>query len=136
MYQIKKVKLSGPNIKTIRFLNSECFLKESYFKIRGIHWWLAYKGDEPIGFAGCSIEKNGEAVFHRTGILFDHRGHGLQRKFIRECLSWASAHGAKYMTAYCTPENVWSANNFIKEGFLMYQVAPKDAFLNFKKVFS
>lgn len=89
------------------------------------HWWVAYEGDHPAGFAGLyeSSSDVGTGYLCRAGVLPAFRGRGLQRKLIATRERKAKSLG---LTALCTdtiPGNPASSNNLIACGFRMYTPA-------------
>ena len=46
-----------------------------------------------------------------------YRGQGLQRKLIREIEKIAVARGYNLLCTTCAPNNIFSINNFLKEGY-------------------
>lgn len=89
-------------------------------------WWFAYchddTGEKVAAFAGLcpSIIMPGYAFLMRSGVLPEHRGHGLQLRLIRVRERWARRCGYKGLVSY-TVENPQSANNIIKAGLLTYE---------------
>lgn len=47
-----------------------------------------------------------------------YRGQGLQRQLIREVEKIAIARGYNLLCTTCAPNNMFSINNFLKEGYL------------------
>ena len=86
------------------------------------HWWLAYRGTMPIGFAGVvsSTRVPNSGYLSRVGVLRSHCGHNLQLRFVRAAESQARRNGWSALVSDTT-DNVISANNFIRAGFLMYE---------------
>lgn len=75
------------------------------------------------GFCSAQImeDKEGPLVFlSRAGVLPHARGNGLQRRMIKVRCKYASSQGCEVAVTYTTPSNVTSANNLIKEGFVLY----------------
>ncbi len=59
------------------------------------HWWLAYQGDVPVGFAGMvpSDRAHNAGYFSRVGVLRSHCGHSLQLRFMRAVESQVRRNG-------------------------------------------
>jgi GNAT superfamily N-acetyltransferase len=84
-------------------------------------WWIVYDGDEPIAYAGAVYLKDKNSVYlSRSGVTEDYRGYGLQRKLIQKRVKWAKDMGADCVVTYTDSDNIYSSNNLIKSGFLLY----------------
>ncbi len=97
------------------------------------YWWLAYLKQEPVGFAGLVPFEPFPNVGYlkRAYVLPEHRGHGLQQRFLflREAkakqLGWSllvsecanggrSSHNfARAGYSPCDPEQPWGTPNSI-----------------------
>ena len=88
------------------------------------HWWLVHLEHQTVGFAGMvpfePFPRTG--YFKRAAILKDHRGNGLQERLMtvrltkaREATDWLR------IVSECHVENIASANNFIRAGFLLVE---------------
>lgn len=97
---------------------------------RGV-WWVAYHDDDPVGFAGlytlvtpiCNVNGTdvGSAIFlSRCGIIPMYQGLGLQRRLIRVRLAWGRKNRCKRAITYTAHQNIASARNLQREGFLLY----------------
>ncbi len=92
------------------------------------HWWIAWMGDEPAGFAGLLLSKTPETGYlHRSGVLPPHRGNGLQVKLIRAREAKARELGLKRMVSDTT-DNIPSANSLIRAGYRLFSPVSKWAF--------
>lgn len=134
MYKIREVDGSDDDIaEIIRHFNrqTEDFPELTDDELDGGHWWLAYRGDDPVGFAGMvhSKQYHGVGYFKRAGVDPAHRGHGLQIRLMRVRINKARKLGYSHLVSECT-ETVYSANNFIKAGFRIYQPSRPWAFKN------
>jgi GNAT superfamily N-acetyltransferase len=89
------------------------------------HWWLAYRGDIPVGFAGLipSTRVLNAGYFSRVGVLRSHCGRNLQLRFIRAAETQVRRNGWNAVVSDTT-DNVASANNFIRAGFQLFK--PKE----------
>ena len=86
------------------------------------HWWLAYLGTEPIAFAGLvpsTIVRNA-GYFCRVGVLQAHWGRRVQLRLMRAMQARARRNGW-HVVVSDTTSNIWSANNFIRAGYRLYQ---------------
>lgn len=82
-------------------------------------WWIAYKHKEPAGF--CGLGKGvtpGVAYLCRAGVLTEHRGHGLQTRFLR--VREKEARKLKYERIVTDTTSVYSANNIYDAGYKMF----------------
>lgn len=86
------------------------------------YWWLAFDGAVPVGFASLyHYRTNRESAFlSLCGVLNTHRGHRLQRRFVRARVAKARQLGIKRVISYTSSDNAPSANNLIECGFRVY----------------
>jgi GNAT superfamily N-acetyltransferase len=86
------------------------------------HWWLAYRGDIPVGFAGvvASAHAPNAGYFSRVGVVRRHRGHKLQLRFLRTAEAQVRRNGWHAVVSDTT-DNLFSANNFIRAGYQLYE---------------
>ncbi len=86
------------------------------------YWWLVHHGIQLVGFAGMVPFDPFPRVGYlkRAAVLKEHRGKGLQRQLMeaREERARASTDWTHFVSE-CSLENVVSANNFIRAGFLL-----------------
>lgn len=85
------------------------------------HWWIAWLKDRAAGFCGLKISQSspGDGYLHRAGVLAQHRGNGLQRRFIRVREALARELGMSRMVTDTT-DNVASANSLMSCGYRLY----------------
>jgi len=105
-------------------------LKEHELEGPHCYWWLAYHEGEPVGFAGMvpsRLYKNA-GYLKRAGVVPEHRGRGLQLRFFRARESKARKIGWDMLISECNDDNIWSANNFIRSGFLLFEPIERWAF--------
>ena len=77
---------------------------------------LVYDAGEPVAFLYATEEEDGAWYFSRVGVMFSHRGQGLQRKLMRRM--YKELKGRKLIsTTYYNPT---SANNFVREQWLTW----------------
>lgn len=86
------------------------------------HWWLAYHGSVPVGFAGLvpSTHVDNAGYFCRVGVTKSHCGNSLQFRFMRALELRARRNGWSSVVSDTT-DNVVSANNFIRAGYQLYR---------------
>ena len=85
------------------------------------HWWVAYEGETPVGFAGMrrSYTFTHTMYLSRAGVLAAHRGQGMQKRLIRVRLAKARSLGWTHAITD-TFNNPASANSLIGCGFKSY----------------
>ncbi|WP_426443198.1 GNAT family N-acetyltransferase [Bradyrhizobium genosp. P] len=86
------------------------------------HWWMAFHQAEPIAFAGvvASTHAANAGYFCRVGVLAQHCGRGLQLRLTRALEARSRRNGWSAIVSDST-DNVFSANNFIRGGYRLYQ---------------
>lgn len=84
-------------------------------------WWIAYRNDIPAAFLGmiASTHYPNAGYFKRVGVLPEHRGYGLQARLMRAMERSARRSGLELIVSDTT-DNVPSANNFVRSGWLMF----------------
>lgn len=96
---------------------------------KGGDWWLVYRGEEAVGFAGLK-QSFGDAeggYLYRSGVLPEHRGRGLQLRLIRAREALARRYG--WRTLYSdTTDNPASSNTLIRAGYRLFAPAAPWAF--------
>lgn len=134
-YRIREVDASDRSIAdTLRSFNKRAevdFPELTDEELEGGYWWLAYYKGRPVAFAGMVPSKQWYNVgyFKRAGVLPKHRGNGLQIRLMRVRERKAKRFGWSHLISECT-ETAYSANNFIKAGFKIYQPRHPWAFKN------
>ena len=85
------------------------------------HWWLAFRGPEPVAFAGIisSTHVFNAGYFCRVGVLGKHCGHRLQLRLMRAMEARARRSGW-WSIISDTTDNMHSANNFIRSGYRLF----------------
>ena len=85
------------------------------------HWWLAYLGDDPVGFAGMvphvPFDVLGAWYLKRCYLKPSARGHNLQYRFMAVRIAKARALKLKMLVSECMETNTFSAHNFARSGF-------------------
>lgn len=85
-------------------------------------WWLAYQGDDAVAFAGVvpsTYARNG-GYLSRVGVLQRHWGRGLQLRLMRAVEARGRRIGWDSIVSDTT-DNSFSANNFIKAGYRLFE---------------
>jgi len=82
-------------------------------------WWFAYLDAEAIAFAGMveMIPFPSVGYLKRAYVMPDHRGHGLQSRFMALREAKAREIGWTHIVSECAETNVASAANFSRSGF-------------------
>ena len=85
-------------------------------------WWLAYCGDDPVAFAGVvpSTHARNCGYFSRVGVLQQHWGRGLQLRLTKAIEARSRRIGWNSIVSDTT-NNSFSANNFIKAGYRLFE---------------
>lgn len=102
-------------------------------------WWIAYQDKEPIGFCGVtpSTYRRNTGYLKRAAVLREHRGHRLQRRFVRVRENYARKHGWEALYTDTVDYNVGSSNNLIACGYKLFEPEPRwngDHFLYWRKM--
>ena len=86
------------------------------------HWWLGFCGPDPVAFAGVipSTYVAHAGYLCRVGVIACHVGNGLQLRLMRAIEGRARRNGWDTLVSDTT-DNVFSANNFIRAGYRMYE---------------
>jgi len=86
------------------------------------HWWLVFRATEPVAFAGVipSTHVGNAGYFCRVGVLRKHWGNKLQLRLMRSLEARARLNGWCSIVSDTT-DNLSSANNFIRGGYLLYR---------------
>lgn len=85
-------------------------------------WWLAYQGDDAVAFAGVvpSTYARNSGYLSRVGVLQRHWGRGLQLRLMRAVEARGRRIGWDGIVSDTT-DNSFSANNFIKAGYRLFE---------------
>jgi RimJ/RimL family protein N-acetyltransferase len=119
---IKKVDSDREDIRfTLNTLDRACFPADELCS-KDDHWWMAYNDEGvAVGFAGLrDLDEPGMGYLCRVGVLWEARGNGLQKRFIRARLAYARKIGLKAVVTDTTVDSLASMNNLINCGFRLY----------------
>lgn len=85
-------------------------------------WWLACQGDDAVAFAGVvpSTYARNSGYLSRVGVLQRHWGRGLQLRLMRAVEARGRRIGWDSIVSDTT-DNSFSANNFIKAGYRLFE---------------
>lgn len=118
MYKIRMVDASDDDVAdTLDDLHRLAFFDAAampQFELGG--WWLAYHGDDAVAFAGVvpSTCARNSGYFSRVGVL------QLQLRLMRAVETRGRRIGWDSIVSDTT-DNSFSANNFIKAGYLLFE---------------
>ena len=133
MYRITSVDGSDEDIRSLlRVMHSEIFADTApQIDPDEGDWWIAWHGDEPVGFAGMSPSAAvaNAGYLSRSGVHKTHRGRGLQRRMIR-CRETAARRYGWSILRTDTTENIHSANSLMKAGYMLFEPTVPWAFSN------
>lgn len=122
-YTIRQVELDEEVRDIINRMDRACFPVDELCDKSGCAWWLVY--DESytvVGFAGVkpSSQWDDAGYLCRAGVMPKHRGQGLQLRMIKVRQRYARRQGWNWLVTDTT-NNIGSANNLIRAGFLLYE---------------
>jgi predicted acetyltransferase len=102
-------------------LQKKCLPSDKPYDTNNGYWWIATKDGVDCGFAGLVYSSRWSDCGYlvRCGVVADHRGFGLQKKFIRVRIRQAKALGLNWLIT-STYDNPASANSLIACGFKMF----------------
>jgi len=120
--KIKRVDVRQPQtITRLSVLQKKCLPFDKPYETDHGYWWIATKDGVDCGFAGLVYSSRWSDCGYlvRCGVVADHRGFGLQKKFIRVRIRQAKALGLNWLIT-STYDNPASANSLISCGFKMF----------------
>jgi predicted acetyltransferase len=102
-------------------LQKKCLPYDKTYDTNHGYWWIASQDGVDCGFAGLVYSSRWADCGYlvRCGVVADHRGFGLQKKFIRVRIRQAKALGLNWLIT-STYDNPASANSLISCGFKMF----------------
>ena len=120
--QIKRVDIRLDSVQMrLSVLQKKCLPNDKPYDTTSGYWWIAIKDGVDIGFAGLIHSSRWSDCCNliRAGVVPDHRGQGLQKKFIRVRIRQAKALKMNWIVT-STYDNPASANSLIACGFKMF----------------
>jgi predicted acetyltransferase len=120
--QIKRVDIRLDLVQMrLSVLQKKCLPNDKPYDTTSGYWWIATKNGVDIGFAGLVHSSRWTDCCNliRAGVVPDHRGQGLQKKFIRVRIRQAKALKMNWIVT-STYDNPASANSLIACGFKMF----------------
>jgi hypothetical protein len=122
-YRIREIDGTDEDVAyTLTELHESTFLDSAPVpKFDQGHWWFAFRGSEPVGFAGMipSTHVSNAGYLCRVGVLGRHSGRQLQLRLMRAMEARARLSGWCSIVSDTT-NNVRSANNFIRAGYRLF----------------
>lgn len=85
------------------------------------YWWVAYDGELPVAFAAMqqSVRWCDAGYLSRAGVLYSHRGQGIQKRLLVVRERKARAIGWRWLITD-THLNPASGNSLIARGFRLF----------------
>jgi predicted acetyltransferase len=120
--KIQRVDTRQPAVQTkLSLLHKKCLPYDKSYDTNHGYWWIATKDGLDIGFAGLIYSPwwSDCGYLIRCGVLPNHRGQGLQKKFIRVRIRQAKALKMNWLVT-STYDNPASANSLISCGFKLF----------------
>lgn len=122
LVRVRQIDAKEPtNAALLQWLQLLCLPADVPAKTDEGYWWIAYEGQNPIGFAGMrqSAWWGDTGYLNRAGVIPAARGKGLQKRLIRARELKAKALGLRWLVTD-TLNNPASANSLIGCGFKMF----------------
>lgn len=122
-YTIKEVDGTDPKMRALlEYLHRDCLPVDDVYDTARGWWWVGYHGSEPVAFAGLvpTIQDETMGYLCRAGVIYAHRGRGLQRRLIQVRERKAKKLGMRALVSD-TRQNPSSSNNLYACGFKMYE---------------
>jgi GNAT superfamily N-acetyltransferase len=116
---VRQVDPADPKVSALlTWLQLSTLTGDEPYDVSDGHWWIAYEGEMPIGFAGVvrSLQWSDAGYLCRSGVLRSHRGKGIQKRLIRVREAKAKRLGWNWLLSD-TYKNPPSANSLIGCGF-------------------
>lgn len=127
MYEIRKV--NRPSEIPSLFQSIEHWV--GYIEHRSRQWWAAFEqtpeglpSNNWVGFAGLQIFNETTVLISPCEVDEDARGNGLQKRFIQVREQWALDNSYDKALSLTNYENIISANNLIKCGYILIEPWP------------
>lgn len=125
-YVVRTVNGRDPEVEALLIrMQLECLPEDRPLHPKEGYWWIAYT-ETGVPAAFCSLKSSVRwaetGYLSRAGVLWGHRGKGLQKRLIRVRIARARHLGWQWLLSD-TSENPASANSLIACGFKMYEPA-------------
>jgi GNAT superfamily N-acetyltransferase len=119
-YYVRAVELDDALDYAIMMLHLRIFGSSAHIPVPSHegHWWVVYHAGSLVGFAGMKKSEStpNAGYFQRSGVMKDHRGHGLQRRLISARERKARKLGFTQLVTDTT-DNFYSARNIKRAAF-------------------
>jgi len=123
-FRISEVDACEPDVlEDLKDLHARTFLDRAPMPDFELgHWWIATEQERSVAFAGIVPSTMGPGIGYlsRVGVIREICGHGLQRRLMRAIEQCARRSGM-YCIISDTTDNIVSANNFIRSGYVLFQ---------------
>lgn len=123
-YRIREVDCSDDDVAELIHELHEATFGDTAPKVNPARgwWWVAYDGREVAGFCGLTPTYRDASIGYlkRAGVLYRHRGQGLQRRFVRVREAKARRVGMRSIITDTT-DNPSSSNNLIACGYRIFR---------------
>lgn len=113
----------GPSAReAVNTLQKNILADEPCDPVKG-WWWLIDDGEESVAFAGMTKSSRWHDTIYlcRAGVMWAHRGHGLQKRLIKAREAYARRLGYRWLITDTARENFASANSLVACGFRLYR---------------
>ena len=123
MFRIKQTK----DLNLVRSLDLALFgaeEAEGEYESAAYTWWVAWQDTKAVGFCGLAraTDKKGPyGILLRAAVAPEARGQGIQRRMIKVRDACARKQGLRCVLTYTAGYNITSANNLIREGYILYK---------------
>jgi ribosomal protein S18 acetylase RimI-like enzyme len=118
-YRVKRA-YTLKDINLVYALNESILPEDPLNESGASLYWLAWKQDEPVGFAVMRFTPGGYAYMTRGGVLPEHQGKGLHSRLIKARVRHARKRGSKAIFTYTMADNLHSMASLIRAGFEIY----------------
>lgn len=89
------------------------------------HIFVIFDMTTPVAFAGLACYR-GNWCLRACVVHPKYRGKGFQRALIQSRFDFLTAREANHVNVWVNPENTYSLNNLIEEGFRFVAGKPRD----------
>jgi GNAT superfamily N-acetyltransferase len=124
MYHIREVDPLDDDVNDLLVdLHERTFIRSAPLPDFSVgHWWVARLREDSVAFVGLvpSTLLPNSGYFCRVGVIPEHYGKGLQRRLMRAAERRTRLNGWNDVISDTT-DNIASANNFIRNGYRLFQ---------------
>lgn len=94
-----------------------CELDSEFYAPEGTIWFVAYEGDEWIGYGGIQVDPEWKPYLGPSYVRPEHRGKGVQKKLLAKRIDFLEDNGYTVCTTCALHHNIYSIRNIEKCGF-------------------